>query len=124
MSKSTRSREGEAERRPKSGGCGLKLIVPIFCFLLGLGICYVAFTLGQVYEKNPDKSKPIDVQTLLDQLKSNNEQIRKQAAEKLQEMSPEAKDLGAKLEEVVKDGADKAKDAFEWVSNEVEERTK
>jgi len=124
VSKATRSRESEAERRPKSGGCGLKLIVPIFCFLVGLGICYVAFTLGQVYEKNPDESKRIDVQQLLDQLKSNNEQIRKEAAKKLQEISPDTKDLGAKLEEVVKDGADKAKDAFEWVSNEVEEQTK
>jgi len=102
----------------------MKFIVPIFCFLLGLGICYLAFTLGQVYEKNPDKSKRIDVQTLLDQLKSNNEQVRKEAAEKLQKMSPDAKDLGAKLEEVVREGADKAKDAFEWVSEEVEERTK
>jgi hypothetical protein len=92
----------------------------IVCFSLGLGICYIAFTLGQVYEKNPDKSKRVHVQTLLDQLKSNNERIRQEAAEKLQEMSPDGEDLGAKLKEIVRDGADNAKDAFEWVSKKVE----
>jgi uncharacterized protein HemX len=105
---------------PRPSGCGVKWITAIVCFTLGLGICYFAFTLGQVYEKNPDKSKRIDVQTLLDQLKSNNEEIRKKAADKLQEMSPNTEELGKKLKEVVRDGADKAKDAFEWVSREVE----
>jgi uncharacterized membrane-anchored protein YhcB (DUF1043 family) len=98
----------------------MKWITAIVCFALGLGICYMAFTLGQVYEKNPDKSQRIHVQTLLDQLKSNNEEIRKEAADKLQKMSPDAEDLRMKLKEVVREGADKAKDAFEWVSKEVE----
>ena len=98
----------------------MKAIMAIVCFALGLGICYLTFTLGQVYERNPDKSKRVHVQTLLDQLKSNNETIRKEAAAKLQEMSPDAENLGARLKEVVRDGADKAKDAFEWVSKKVE----
>lgn len=101
----------------------MKWITAIVCFLLGLGICYLAFTLGRVYEKNPDKSQRIQAQTLLDQLKSNNEELRKEAARKLQEMSPHAKDLGLKLEEVVRDGADKARDAFERVSREFNEET-
>lgn len=101
----------------------MKWVTAIICFLLGLGICYLAFTLGRVYEKNPDKSQRIQAQTLLDQLKSNNEEIRREAARKLQEMSPHAKDLELKLKEVVRDGADKAKDAFEWVSKEFDEGT-